>query len=75
MFVSGESSYQFFGGEAVLWNLLFIKKKKLPQKPERKTHWSCTFLMQIIIIIFFHNNCWPNAIINLMQRIPFQSVR
>lgn len=24
MFVSGESSYQFFGGEAVLWNLLFI---------------------------------------------------
>lgn len=31
--------------------------------------------MQIIIIIFFHNNCWPNAIINLMQRIPFQSVR
>lgn len=36
MFVSGESSYQFFGGEAVLWTLLFIKKKKITTKTREK---------------------------------------
>lgn len=72
MFVSGESSYQFFRGRGCAVDFVIYC---LPQKPERKTHWSCIFLMQIIIIIFFHNYCWPIAIINLMQRIPFQSVR
>lgn len=36
MFVSGESSYQFFGGEAVLWNLLFIKKKNYHKNQREK---------------------------------------
>lgn len=37
MFVSGESSYQFFGGEAVLWNLLFIKKKITTKTREKNS--------------------------------------